>query len=131
MLFIGITLQTSVPVRLAQANLAAFILILSALLIDFSSRNYVILSSGYWVQVNPTSYGISDLVAATGGVRYHGRSHFGFYIAIDHLLPGTYRGHMPKSRLKSQKLNEILRFENLEIFFFCCHPKIGSNSVNF
>ena len=51
-------------------------------------------------------------------LRYHGRSHFGLYIAIEHLLPGTYRGHMPKFRLKSQKLNEILRFENLEITRF-------------
>ena len=51
-------------------------------------------------------------------LRYHGRSHFGLYIAIEHLLPGTYRGHMQKFRLKSQKLNEILRFENLEITRF-------------
>ena len=50
--------------------------------------------------------------------RYHGRSHFGLYIAIDHLLPGTDRGHMPKFRLKSKKLDEILRLENLEITRF-------------
>ena len=49
---------------------------------------------------------------------YHGRSHFGLCIAIDHLLPGTYRGHMPKFRLKSEKLNEMLRFENFEITRF-------------
>ena len=40
------------------------------------------------------------------------------HIAIDHLLLGTYRGHMPKFILKSQKLNEILRFENFEITRF-------------
>ena len=64
-------------------------------------------------------------MAAMGGglkdplpLRYHGRTHFGLYIAIEHLLPGTYRGHMPKFRPKSQKLNEILRFENLEITRF-------------
>ena len=73
---------------------------------------------------NPTSYGISDFVAAMGGgvlktpLRYHGRSHFGLYIALDHLLTGTYRGHMPKFGLKSQKLNEILRFVNFEITRF-------------
>ena len=51
-------------------------------------------------------------------LRYHGRSHFGLYIAIDHVLPGTYRGHMPKFRLISLKLNEMLRFENFEITRF-------------
>ena len=45
---------------------------------------------------------------------YDRRSHFGLYIVIEYLLPGTYRGHMPKLRLKSQKLNEILRFEDLK-----------------
>ena len=38
-------------------------------------------------KLNPTSYGI---------LRYHGGSHFGLYIAIDHLLTQTYRGHVPK-----------------------------------
>ena len=28
--------------------------------------------------------------------RYHGRSHFGLYISIDHLLTGTYRGSHAK-----------------------------------
>ena len=51
-------------------------------------------------------------------IGFHGRSHFGLFIAIDHLLPGTYRGHMPKFVLKSQKLNERLRFENFEIMRF-------------
>ena len=49
------------------------------------------------------------------GFRYHRRSYVGPYIAIDHLLTGTYRGHMPKFGLKFQKLNEILRFLNFEI----------------
>ena len=47
--------------------------------------------------INPISYGIPDSVAAMG-------SHFGLYIAIDHLLPRTYRGHMPKFRL----INSVL-----------------------
>ena len=55
----------------------------------------------------PTAYRILWL-------RYHGRSHFWLYIVIDHLLKRTYRGHMSKFRLKSQKLNEILKLENLE-----------------
>ena len=75
-----------------------------------------------YLVLNPTSYGISDSVAATGrgrgGLknppRYHGRSHSGLYIAVDHLLPGTYRGHMPIFRLISLTLNEILRLENFE-----------------
>ena len=61
-----------------------------------------------------TSYGISGFC----GCWYHGRSHFGLYISIDHLLLGSYRGHMPRFRLKYQKLNEILRFENFEITRF-------------
>ena len=92
-----------------------------------SLRDEIVYTLSYWYTLNPTSYGISDSVAATGGrgvleplppLRYHGRSHFGLCIAIQHLLPGIYRGRMPKFRLKSQKLNEILRFENFEIFPF-------------
>ena len=66
--------------------------------------------------INPTSYGLSDSVAATDimeGVKLDST-----YIAIDHLLTGKYRGHMPKYGLKSQKLNEILRFVNFEIMRF-------------
>ena len=49
----------------------------------------------------PTAYWILWLLRLGGDVlktplRYRGRSHFGLYIAIDHLLPGTYSGHMPK-----------------------------------
>ena len=40
------------------------------------------------------------------------------YFAIDHLLTGTYRSHIPKLVLKSQKLNEMLRFVNFEITRF-------------
>ena len=57
----------------------------------------------------PTSYGISEIMK---GVILDS------YVAIDHLLPGTYRGHMPKFRLISLKLNKILRFENFEIMRF-------------
>ena len=63
--------------------------------------------------INPTSYGII-LWLLRSPLRYHGKSHFGLYIAIDHLLPGTYRGHMPIFRLISLTLNEILRLENFE-----------------
>ena len=55
------------------------------------------LFSSHLADSTPTSYGISDSVVATGGrglkdpppLRYHGKSHFGPYIAIDHLLTGT------------------------------------------
>ena len=76
------------------------------------------------------AYWIRSLLWGGGGdledlpLRYHGRTHFGLYIAIEHLLPGTYRGHMPKFRPQSQKLNKILRFENLVItrsFFLLTH----------
>ena len=77
----------------------------------------VINQNNQWVSPSltlpPTTY--PDSVAATGS---HWRSHFGLYISIDHLLPGTYRGHMPKFWLESQKLKEILRFENFEITRF-------------
>ena len=71
--------------------------------------------------INPTSYGISDSVAAMvvglkdpPPLKYHGRSHFGLYIAIT----GIYRGHMPKFRPKSQKCKETLRSINFEITRF-------------
>ena len=80
------------------------------------------------------AYRIRSLLWGGGGdledlpLRYHGRTHFGLYIAIEHLLPGTCRGHMPKFRPKSQKLKKILRFEKI---FFCCHTKSWRNSLNF
>ena len=40
------------------------------------------------------------------------------HIAKGHLLLKTCRGHMRKFRLKSQKLAEILRFENFKIMRF-------------
>ena len=56
----------------------------------------------------PTAYRIRWLLRGRGlkdpPLRYHGRSHFGLYIAIDHLLTWTYKGHMPQFGLKSQKL---------------------------
>ena len=64
-------------------------------------------------------------MAATGGggslrppLGNQGGGHFGPHIAKDHLLLLTYRGHMPKFRLKSQKMTEILRFENFKITRF-------------
>ena len=77
-----------------------------AFFVDRFSAKIVILT------LPPTAYRILWLL------RYHGRSYFGPFIAIDHLLTGTYRGHMPKFVLKSQKFNEILRFVNFEITRF-------------
>ena len=78
-------------------------------------RNLVDCQNPNLNSAQPHSYGISDSVAA---LRYHRRCHFGLYIAIDHLLTRTYRGHMPKFGLKSQKFNEILRFAYFEIMSF-------------
>ena len=61
----------------------------------------------------PTAYRILWLLRLKNPpLRYHGRSHFGLYITIDHLLTKAYRGPMPKFGLKSQKFKEIWRFAN-------------------
>ena len=51
------------------------------------------------VSLPPTiAYQILYLLRRGGDppIRYRGRSHFGPHIAIDDILVGTYRGHMPK-----------------------------------
>ena len=76
-------------------------------------------SCNFFLTLPLTAYRILWLLRGGGilksSLKYLGRSHFGLYIAIDHLLPWTYKGHMPKFRLKSQKF-EICKFWDDEIF---------------